>query len=112
DGCVWSDGVDPCVQKTPPIVGHDFVERVYDVVEGVRLHHRRGVLPAVKTPAEIVKREFALAARSDEHVGFEPDQRTFVVVIDATAIIAPSSRRRVRELDRDCGIDERTPLTS
>src|SRR6185369_11782231 len=71
---MWIDCVDSRLQELPPVVRCDFVECIDDIVKRIWLEHRRCVLTAMKPVTEIIKRQFAVTTRPDQHISIQPNQ--------------------------------------
>src|SRR2546423_10147258 len=87
--CVRRDLIDSLIQETAPIVWHDFVERLDDVIKCVRQNCGRRIMATVKPATKIIERELPATLLPDKHISLEPDQRSFIVVINAPAIVHP-----------------------
>src|SRR5207248_861364 len=96
---------EPLVQVLAPVIRHNLVKRVHDVLESVGHDARRAALAAVKQMYEIVQRLLALALLANEGINFKPDQLAFVVEVSAAPPGKPCGGRLIKKLRGDRGIN-------
>src|SRR5271169_539490 len=88
-------------QKSGPIVWLHRVQCRNDIVKSVRLERGRAAWTALERTAEIIQRFLVLAKLADQYVGIEPDQRTFVVIVDAPPVFRVILARVIEQLRGD-----------
>ena len=74
------------VQKIRPIVGLDGVEARHNIFERICFERGSASGAAVEGLAEIVEGFRAFTQLADQDVGFEPNERAFVIVVDTAAV--------------------------
>src|SRR5205085_388313 len=82
---------EPLHPESAPVIWRDLVQGADEVVERVGLQHRRTAGPAKKQFAEIIQRLRALTLLPYDHIRPEPVQNVFIVVVQPTPIVPPSS---------------------
>src|SRR5438270_14090606 len=80
---------DTLLQQSGPIVRCNHIQLANQVVERVSDHFRRTAFPAMKAPAEIVKRTPAAALLANDGVNLQPDEVAFGVVVEPAPPVLP-----------------------
>src|SRR5258707_14198680 len=97
-GSVRTERQEPIIQEFSPVVRGHLVKRVYHVIKSVGHNLRWTTLPTMEQAAKIVERLCPVGLLADGHVGIQPDERAFVVEIDAASPAVPLLWRVVEKL--------------
>ena len=89
---LFGDLADAIGEECAPVVGRHLVKGVHHFVEVVGLDHWPAVGLSVEEMREVVHRLLIVGLLADDGVGLKPDERAFIVIIDAAAFIHPSPR--------------------
>src|SRR5271170_911929 len=96
-------------EKFAPVERSNRVQGRDHIVERVWHNFRRSTFASVERAAEIVERFLAAGLFADDGVGFEPDERAFVIVIDAAAPRRTFGRSAVQDLRGNGGVLQVAP---
>ncbi len=109
-GSMGRFGGEPVVEESCPVVGRNGVQVGDHVVEGIGNDFRRSVAAdAFKARAEIVEALLVFGELADDGIGFKPDQRPLLVVVDTAPPVVPLRARVVQNLRGDGGVLEVAP---
>src|SRR6266853_6115711 len=97
-GSARTERREPIIQEFSPIVRSHLVKRVYHVIKSVGHNLWRTTLPTVEQTAKVIERLCSIGLLADSHVGIQPYERAFVVIIDAASPAVPLLRRVIEKL--------------
>src|SRR5579864_4837333 len=100
---------DTLLQQSGPIIRGNRIQLANQVVERVSDHFRRTAFPAMKAPAEIVKRMPAAALLANDGINLQPDEIAFGVVVEPASPVLPLRTEHPERLRGHGGVFERAP---
>src|SRR5579864_3475655 len=104
--CTWTVVRQAVGPKATPVVRHDLIQRVDDIVERVGLKFRASAGRSVEEMAEIIDRFLAFALLANDDVDPKPVQRIFIVEV----IIREQSKGK-KSIDDFCHLFHGAPST-
>ena len=107
------DVVDAVVQECGPVVGHNRVQVLNQLIEFVGHDERAGVAAFGQEDLfKIVERLFVVGHLADQGVGVEPKQLAFLVIILPAPPIRPGGIAAAQDAGGDGGVLSGTPLAA